>query len=106
MTTREAFEAWDRKVFALPDRYYTPLYQGDFPSIDVKARWRTWQAATAAALERAAGVCDELAEDYLAKYLASQATRQQTNLDYLDGASDAAEICTAEIRALKDADTC
>jgi hypothetical protein len=48
-TTREAFEAWDRKVFALPDRYYTPLYQGDFPSIDVKARWRTWQAATAAA---------------------------------------------------------
>ena len=46
MTTREAFEAWDRKVFALPDRYYTPLYQGDFPSIDVKARWRTWQAAT------------------------------------------------------------
>ena len=59
-----------------------------------------------AALERAAVKCDELAEDYLAKYLASQATRQQTNLDYLDGASDAAEICTAEIRALKDADTC
>ena len=51
--TREAFESWDREVFGLPDRYYTPLYDGDFPSIDVKARWMAWQAATDAALASA-----------------------------------------------------
>ena len=55
-----------------------------------------------AALDRAEKALNELAEDYLAKYLASSATRQQTNLDYLDGASDAAEICTAKISELKD----
>ena len=52
MTDREAFEAWDREIFALPDRYYAPLYEGDFPSIDVKARWKAWNAATAAERDR------------------------------------------------------
>ena len=100
MTTREDFEA----VFTSA-KAYTNETTGDYLQPYLQA-WQAWQAATDAALERAAVKCDELAEDYLAKYLASQATRQQTNLDYLDGASDAAEICTAEIRALKDADTC
>ena len=90
MTTREAFEAWDRKVFALPDRYYTPLYQGDFPSIDVKARWRTWQAATDAALERAAQ-----------KVEPSRGTKAIEVIGGEDGLLMLRELA-AEIRALKD----
>ena len=87
MTTREAFEAWDHKVFALPDRYYTPLYQGDFPSIDVKARWRTWQAATDAALERAA---DEVS-------IVDSKT-------WFENQSMFGVACRKAIRALKDAE--
>ena len=102
MTTREAFENWAGKGLHLERIPTGAPFAGDYRNIVMQTRWDAWQAATAAALDRAAGVCDELAEDYLAKYLASQATRQQTNLDYLDGASDAAEICTAEIRALKE----
>ena len=82
--SRKAFEEWDRKVFDLPDRYYSPLYQGDFPSIDVKARWQAWQAATNAAMERAAEVCSEAS--------AYQLTFAQRQL---------AAHCADAIRALK-----
>lgn len=61
MTEREVFEAWDREIFALPDSYYKPLYNGDFPSIDVKARWAAWQAACAWQRERDGAICAELA---------------------------------------------
>ena len=95
MTTREAFEAWDRKVFALPDRYYTPLYQGDFPSIDVKARWRTWQAATAAALERAEKACEEEAADI-------RSEGKGCHTGQYDHMADGAGRCAEAIRALKE----
>ena len=95
MTTREAFEAWDRKVFALPDRYYTPLYQGDFPSIDVKARWRTWQAATAAALERAEKACEEEAADI-------RSEGKGCHTGQYDHMADGAGRCAQAIRALKE----
>ena len=60
MNTRETFEAWHRKVFALPDWYYAPLYKDNFPSIDVKAHYQVWQAATAAERERCAALCESL----------------------------------------------
>ena len=62
MNTRETFEAWHRKVFALPDWYYAPLYKDNFPSIDVKAHYQVWQAATAAERERCAEICDGIGD--------------------------------------------
>jgi len=59
------------------------------------------KAATAAALELAAEVCDGINADYTARYVAAGATRPN-NLDFLDGASDGAEECAAAIRALKE----
>lgn len=43
---RAAFEAWDRKVYALPDDKYS--YDGiDFRSFAVQGRWLAWQERAA-----------------------------------------------------------
>lgn len=103
--SRKAFEEWDRKVFDLPDRYYSPLYQGDFPSIDVKARWQAWQAATAAALERAEKACEAIEIERWALYKGRPpytGTEQGRADNYVQGESGGAGSCASAIRALKD----
>ena len=102
MTEREAFEAWDREIFALPDRYYQPLYQGDFPSIDVKARWKAWQAACAWRREKDAKACDEYAIDRRALYKGRPPyTGQEPGRydPYTECASDAADLLADKIRS-------
>jgi hypothetical protein len=99
---REAFEAWDREVFALPDRYYAPLYEGDFPSIDVKARWKAWQAATADERERAARVCEAYAIDQHALYKGKPPyTGKEPGRysPYTEGLRDGADVCADKIRS-------
>lgn len=94
MTEREVFEAWDREIFALPDSYYKPLYNGDFPSIDVKARWAAWQAACAWQRERDGAICAEFSQDAYARYRASRR-------EYDDGQCDAANALADKIRGVE-----
>jgi hypothetical protein len=79
MTTREAFEA----VFTSA-KAYTNETTGDYLQPYLQA-WQAWQAATDAALERAAEVCVDIS--------AHQLTFQQRK---------SAATCAAAIRALKE----
>ena len=102
--TRQAFEAFitappfEMGISRFDDRGAWP---GSYKSYETDLVWQSWQAATAAALERAAEVCDGINADYTARYVAAGAT-MPNNLDFLDGASDGAEECAEAIRALKD----
>ena len=94
MTEREAFEAWDREIFALPDRYYQPLYQGDFPSIDVKARWKAWQAACAWQKRKDEAICAGSSQEAYNRYRASRR-------EYDDGLLRAANALADKIRGVE-----
>jgi len=62
MTTREAFEEW-YEVDCYPrehSNWFRLDSDGDYEFDEVQSAWRTWQAATAAALERAAVACESL----------------------------------------------
>jgi len=91
MNTRESFEEW-YEVDCYPcehSNWFRLDSDGDYEFEEVQSAWRTWQAATAAALERAAEVCE-------------------TILDELSFANayECSNECAEAIRALKDADTC
>lgn len=65
MNTRESFEEW-YEVDCYPcehSNWFRLDSDGDYELDEVQSAWRTWQAATAAALERAALVCDEQAKE-------------------------------------------
>ena len=59
MDERKAFEAW-----AAPLRYevHHQSNKGDYLGMATQIAWEAWQAATLAERERAAKVCDEIAE--------------------------------------------
>ena len=82
MTTREAFEAEARKHGFILDRLDK---SGVYVQLITEQAWSIWQAATAAALERAAEVCVDIS--------AHQLTFQQRK---------SAATCADAIRALKD----
>ena len=87
MTTREAFEDW-YEVDCYPcehSNWFRLDSDGDYEFDEVQYAWRTWQAATDAALERAAEVCVDIS--------AHQLTFQQRKT---------AATCADAIRALKD----
>ena len=62
MTTREAFEAQIRKQFptANEELLLGKLSNGRYVSLVTEHAWLAYQAATAAALERAAEVCEAI----------------------------------------------
>ena len=80
--TREAFETEARKHGFILDRLDK---SGVYVQLITEQAWSIWQAATAAALERAAGVCVAIS--------AHQLTFQQRKT---------AATCADAIRALKD----
>ena len=82
MTDREEFEAEARKHGFILDRLDK---SGVYVQLITEQAWSIWQAATAAALERAAGVCVAIS--------AHQLTFQQRKT---------AATCADAIRALKD----
>ena len=89
MNTRESFEEW-YEVDCYPcehSNWFRLDSDGDYEFEEVQSAWRTWQAATAAALERAAEVCE-------------------TILDELSFANayECSNECAEAIRALKDAE--
>ena len=83
--SRQAFEEWVGKGLHLEQIPTGAPFAGDYRSIVMQTRWDAWQAATAAALERAAEVCE-------------------TILDELSFANayECANECADAIRALKD----
>jgi len=83
--SRQAFEEWVGKGLHLEQIPTGAPFAGDYRSIVMQTRWDAWQAATAAALERAAEVCE-------------------TILDELSFANayECANECAEAIRALKD----
>ena len=87
MTAREAFEAHIRKKFptAKEELLFSRSSIGRYRSIATEDAWLAWQAASAAALERAAEVCVDIS--------AHQLTFQQRKT---------AATCAEAIRALKD----
>lgn len=90
MTTRQAFEAFitappfDLGIGRFDDRGAWP---GSYKSYETDLAWQSWQAATAAALERAAKACQNVAR------------KQGTIARQL-----AAMECGEVVRALKDAE--
>lgn len=93
MTDREEFEAWLRTP--CPDDY----------KCDPKWAAYIWQAATAAALERAAVACEVIENDRWAlykgrpPYTGAEPGRAD---NYVQGESGGAGSCASAIRALKD----
>jgi predicted phage gp36 major capsid-like protein len=89
---RDRFEAaWFAKV-AEGEDYKILLAEvsqitGKYHSIEMQAAWESWQLCEASALERAALVCDKLAEEYA------------NSSAYFDE-SDGADLCAQAIRAL------
>ena len=70
MTTREAFEEW-YEVDCYPcehSNWFRLDSDGDYEFDEVQYAWRTWQAATAAALERAAVACEVIENERWALY--------------------------------------
>ena len=65
MTAREAFEAHIRKKFptAKEELLFSRSSIGRYRSIATEDAWLAWQAATEAALERAAEVCETILDE-------------------------------------------
>ena len=65
MTTREAFEAFiSAPPFEMPiERFDRSAWPGGYTELEVDLAWQAWQAATDAALERAAEVCETFGAD-------------------------------------------
>ena len=87
MTTRQAFEEWAKS--SGPNFYYED--DGTFS----RMAWRTWQAATDAALERAEKACEEEAADI-------RSEGKGCHTGQYDHMADGAGRCAQAIRALKD----
>jgi len=96
---REAFEA----VFTSA-KAYTNETTGDYLQPYLQA-WQAWQAATDAALERAAVACEVIENDRWAlykgrpPYTGAEPGRAD---NYVQGESGGAGSCASAIRALKD----
>ena len=100
MTTREAFENWAGKGLHLERIPTGAPFAGDYRNIVMQTRWDAWQAATAAALERAAVVRTKLPP---AKYGENASTPQQIYQDAFDRGWKAGIVAMrGAIRALKD----
>jgi hypothetical protein len=103
---REAFEAEARKHGFILDRLDK---SGVYVQLITEQAWSIWQAATAAALERAAVACEVIENDRWAlykgrpPYTGAEPGRAD---NYVQGESGGAGLCVEAIRALKDADKC
>ena len=107
MNTREAFEDW-YEVDCYPcehSNWFRLDSDGDYEFDEVQYAWRTWQAATAAALEIAIQVCEAIENDKWAlykgrpPYTGAEPGRAD---NYVQGESGGAGSCAAAIRALKE----
>ena len=85
--SRQAFEEWVGKGLHLERIPTGAPFAGDYRNIVMQTRWDAWQAATAAALERAAQACEDASQEY------EPYTGQPRGLQH---------TCAAAIRALKD----
>jgi hypothetical protein len=105
--TREAFEAHIRKKFptAKEELLFSRSSIGRYRSIATEDAWLAWQAATAAALERAAVACEVIENDRWAlykgrpPYTGAEPGRAD---NYVQGESGGAGLCAEAIRALKE----
>ncbi len=99
MTSRESFEAQIRKQFpiASDDLLIGRSSNGRYGSMVTEHAWLAWQAATAAALERAEKACEEEAADI-------RSEGKGCHTGQYDHMADGAGRCAQAIRALKDAE--
>lgn len=98
MTTREAFEEWAIEAGYSVERIaYDPdnFLSGQYKSVLTNTRWDAWQAATAAALERAEKACEEEAADI-------RSEGKGCHTGQYDHMADGAGRCAQAIRALKE----
>ena len=92
MTTREAFETEARKHGFILDRLDK---SGVYVQLITEQAWSIWQAATAAALERAEKACEEEAADI-------RSEGKGCHTGQYDHMADGAGRCAQAIRALKE----
>lgn len=92
---REAFEAWVGKGLCLEQIPTGAPSAGDYRNIVMQTRWDAWQAATAAALERAEKACEEEAADI-------RSEGKGCHTGQYDHMADGAGRCAQAIRALKE----
>ena len=95
--TRKAFEAFiSAPPFEMPiDRFDDrSAWPGSYTELEVDLAWQAWKAATDAALERAAEVCDR------AEVFAWEQWKATGN-PHTEGVSDGAASLARDIRALK-----
>jgi len=99
MNNRQAFEEWAistwhsvERIADDPDNFLS----GQYKSVVTNTRWDAWQAATAAALERAAQACEEEAADI-------RSEGKGCHTGQYDHMADGAGRCAQAIRALKNA---
>ncbi|GAB7525374.1 hypothetical protein [Paraburkholderia sp. 2C] len=97
-TQRERFEAWHARQYISTD----PLeWDGDgYVDFDHNRAWKAWQAAEAAALERAAQECEEREIAYMNAYKNSPIDDMNRGNPYMEGMADGAGNCADAIRAL------
>ena len=92
MTTRQAFETEARKHGFILDRLDK---SGVYVQLITEQAWSIWQAATAAALERAEKACEEEAADI-------RSEGKGCHTGQYDHMADGAGRCAQAIRALKE----
>ena len=90
--TREAFETEARKHGFILDRLDK---SGVYVQLITEQAWSIWQAATAAALERAEKACEEEAADI-------RSEGKGCHTGQYDHMADGAGRCAQAIRALKE----
>ena len=89
---RKAFEAEARKHGFILDRLDK---SGEYVQLITEQAWSIWQAATAAALERAEKACEEEAADI-------RSEGKGCHTGQYDHMADGAGRCAQAIRALKE----
>lgn len=87
MTTEATHAAFEAHYSKRHDGFMPGMYDGEYDWLDAQPCWEAWQAATAEERERAALVCDPLADEW-------ESERQVTELNY-------AGACAAAIRSGK-----
>ena len=100
--SRKAFESEAIKHGFILDRLDK---SGVYVQLITEQAWSIWQAATAAALERAAQACEAIENDKWALYKGRKPyTGKEPGRasDYVQGQSDGAGDCAEAIRALKE----
>jgi len=93
--TRQAFENWMTDEGKWPAAI--EMADGNYKLSTASQSWKVWQAATDAALERAAQVCD-------AAEIFAWEQWKGTGHPHTEGVSDGAASLARDIRALKDAE--